>query len=140
MFNKKGFTLVELMVVIVIIGILAVLAIPKLTGATVKAKISELPTVLGTYDNAQLAYIAETGNLGDKAGITMDAPSSKWWDYDENAAGDGTYKGTAQKAMGDVAAGKGIFTDLTKAVATPPVMAPAHTKDAELTKYLPNWN
>lgn len=39
--NKKGFTLIELIVVIVIIGILAAILIPKFTGFTDKAKATQ---------------------------------------------------------------------------------------------------
>ena len=38
--NKKGFTLIELIVVIAILGILAAIAVPRFSGFTDKAKIA----------------------------------------------------------------------------------------------------
>jgi len=67
--QKKGFTLIELMVVIVIIGILAAIAIPKLFGMSAKAKAQEVPGAAGTWTKMQAAYLMETGNLGGNKNI-----------------------------------------------------------------------
>ena len=57
--NSRGFTLVELMIVVVIIGILAALAIPRFMRATTKAKQSEAKTILKQIYTMQLAYRQE---------------------------------------------------------------------------------
>ncbi|NLL13787.1 MAG: type II secretion system protein [Fibrobacter sp.] len=87
--KNRGFTLVELMVVIVIMGVLAVLAIPKLTDVITKAKISEIPIVMGSWEHAQLAYIAETGTCADSIGkLAFDPDSSKWFQYEQTEGAD----------------------------------------------------
>jgi len=58
--NRKGFTLVELMVVILIVGILAAVAIPLMQGRIDKAKWSEANASAGTIRTAVRAYCAET--------------------------------------------------------------------------------
>jgi prepilin-type N-terminal cleavage/methylation domain-containing protein len=50
--KQSGFTLIELVIVIVIIGILAAVAIPRLTGVSDEARISTNTAVLGALKSA----------------------------------------------------------------------------------------
>ncbi|MHC4461117.1 MAG: type IV pilin protein [Planctomycetota bacterium] len=65
--SRKGFTLIELMVVIFIVGILAAVAIPIMRGRIDSAKWSEGKAGAGSIRTAARAYIAEKGNSYDFA-------------------------------------------------------------------------
>jgi prepilin-type N-terminal cleavage/methylation domain-containing protein len=54
--RQRGFTLVELMIVVVIIGILATIAIPKFTSVVSRSKLTELKNGLWHIVNLEKAY------------------------------------------------------------------------------------
>ncbi|QIB28139.1 prepilin-type N-terminal cleavage/methylation domain-containing protein [Caloranaerobacter azorensis] len=60
--NKKGFTLIELIVVIAVLGILAMIAIPKITGIQDDAKENVDKQNVKLMQNAVEMYAAENGN------------------------------------------------------------------------------
>ena len=60
--SQKGFTLIELMIVVAIIGILAAIAIPNFLRFQLKAKSSEGKANIAAIRTAEESYHAEFGN------------------------------------------------------------------------------
>ena len=56
-----GITLLELMIVVIIVGILASLAMPMFKGATIRAKMAEFYATVSTIEKAEEIYFAEHG-------------------------------------------------------------------------------
>ena len=89
--NKKGFTLIELMIVVAIIGILAAIAIPMYNANVNKAKLQEATDTLGALKDEVCNIAADTGappaasqdnqiitNLGVQVPESMGPIARKW--------------------------------------------------------------
>ena len=63
--NQKGFTLIELMIVVAIIGILAAVALPAYQNYTKKAKFAEVASALSALKTAVTLCVSEEGALAD---------------------------------------------------------------------------
>ena len=72
--KKNGFTLIEIMVVIVIMGVLAAVGVPKLFGMIAKAKAAEVPTAAGIYVRLQDAFVHNDHGIGSWKDIGYAAP------------------------------------------------------------------
>ncbi len=61
MSRREGFTVTELMIAVVIIGVLATIAIPSFTGYIYKARVTEASNFLGKIKQQQESYRNEFG-------------------------------------------------------------------------------
>lgn len=75
--GRKGFTLVELLIVIIIIAVLAAIAIPKFANSSVRSKEASLKANLKLFRNAAELFRNDTGawpaTLADLAATTAPA-------------------------------------------------------------------
>ncbi|MFT5482410.1 MAG: type IV pilus assembly protein PilA [Halieaceae bacterium] len=83
---QKGFTLIELMIVIAIVGILAAVALPAYQDYTVRAKTSEAMALLGEAKTTIAEYYISNGELpstvakaGLRTNIETDNVNSVTW-------------------------------------------------------------
>jgi type IV pilus assembly protein PilA len=79
---QKGFTLIELMIVVAIIGILAAIAIPAYQDYTIRAQVTEGMNLASAVETGVAEYYANTGNwptnLTQAGGDSTNLPSGKY--------------------------------------------------------------
>lgn len=82
---KKGFTLIEMLVVVLIIGILAGVALPQYTSAVRKARVAEAKITLKAWvDAADRHYLNSTVNPSlDDLDIEIQTNTKNWHIYED---------------------------------------------------------
>ncbi|MFW6087258.1 MAG: type IV pilin protein, partial [Myxococcota bacterium] len=85
--RSAGFTLIELMVVVVIIGVLASIAVPAFQSYVMRARAAEAPTFLGEIRQRQESYRAEFGQYATAAAFPVEVPEGEIvaWDPPEDS-------------------------------------------------------
>jgi prepilin-type N-terminal cleavage/methylation domain-containing protein len=112
--EKQGFTLIELMTVVIIVGILAAVAVPLYRGQVKKAIASEGAALVGSVRTAERIYYAEHDNYNaTKDDLNIETFDNKYFDWEdvELTPGDDTFTAIATGRTGSDAEGISVTID-----------------------------
>ncbi len=78
--SQSGFSLIELLVVLVILGLIAGLVVPNIVGRAETAKISAAESQIQALSNGVATYYLDNGNLPERLEDLVNAPGdAKNW-------------------------------------------------------------
>lgn len=85
---RKGFTLLELLIVIIIIGVLAVVALTQYKNLSERARMSEAKSVIGSIRTAERIYHEDQGKFGSLSDLSTyivippaSCAGTHWFEY-----------------------------------------------------------
>jgi prepilin-type N-terminal cleavage/methylation domain-containing protein len=105
--DENGFTLIELMIVVAIIGILASIAIPAYMNFATKAKRTEVKANLGGIYKAEISYFSEYSGYSNDFNAIGWRPVGQKMYYTYSVGGSSLGKG--DPVPGTIAPGAGIL-------------------------------
>ena len=82
MFRKKGFTLLELIIVIIVIGILASIALPRYMRVAERARLAEAKNMLSSLRSSQIRYFAQHQDYASSMdNLDIEPGTEKYFNY-----------------------------------------------------------
>ncbi len=113
---QQGFTLIELMIVVAIIGILAAVALPAYQDYTVRAKVTELMLAASSGKNAVTEYYTMNSELPSAASLVIESQATKY--VASTAQADGVITAVATAAEPKISGQNITLTPVANASAT----------------------
>ncbi len=121
--KSSGFTLIEILIVVVIIGILAAIAMPNYTDYLIRGKVPDAASGLSNKVVAMEQFFQDNRTYAGGPGCTADTTTSKFFDFDCSAAA--TVNTFTLRATGKTSMAGFIYTVNQAGAKTTVIAAPA---------------